>query len=319
MSALQVSTLSPVVVRDKLPTVAVLLATYDGISWIAEQVASILAQTDVEVKLFISDDESTDGTKEWLASLASEDPRVVVLPSPNRLGAPGRNFYRLIMDAEIDAYDFVALADQDDVWLSNKLSMQVHLASRYVADGVSSNVVAYWQDGSKALIDKAQPMRRLDFLFESAGPGCSFLMTSRLISQIKTILLRNQADAREIELHDWLIYTVCRVSNMRWHIDARPTLKYRQHEHNVIGVNLGPTAWYKRFQRIWNGWYRGEVTKLARLTKSLSHDAYLNMACDAILDSRSIGRIMLLRYLTQSRRTFGERLFLGLMITLCVF
>lgn len=319
MSAQQVSTTSPAVVRDKIPNVAVLLATYNGISWIAEQVASILGQTDVEVKLFVSDDQSTDGTKEWLISLASQDPRVIVLPSQGRFGAPGKNFYRLIMDAEIGACDFVALTDQDDVWLSNKLSMQASLALRHAADGVSSNVVAYWQDGSKALIHKAQPIRRLDFLFESAGPGCSFLMTSRLVSQVKTILLRNQADAREVELHDWLIYTVCRVSGMHWHIDTRPTLKYRQHEHNVIGVNFGPRTWYKRFLRIWDGWYRLEVSKLSRLTKSLSHDAYLNVACDVILDSRSINRIMLLRYLNQSRRALGERLFLGLMITLCVF
>lgn len=319
MSAPQVSTSSPVVAHDRIPTVAVLLATYNGISWIAEQVASILGQTGVDVKLFVSDDQSTDGTKEWLISQASQDPRVVMLLPQNRLGAPGKNFYRLLMHAEIGACDFVALADQDDVWLSNKLSMQVGLASKHAADGVSSNVVAYWQDGSKALIDKAQPMRRLDFLFESAGPGCSFLMTAKLVSQIKTILLHNQADAREVELHDWLIYTVCRVSGMHWHIDTRPTLKYRQHEHNAIGVNLGPSAWYKRVRRIWDGWYRGEVTKLARLTKSLSQDAYLNVACDAILDSRSIGRMALLRYLNQSRRALSERLFLGLMITLCVF
>lgn len=304
---------------DKIPTVAVLLATYNGISWIAEQVASILGQTGVDVKLFVSDDQSTDGTKEWLVAQASQDPRVVMLPPQKRLGAPGKNFYRLLMDAEIDAYDFVALADQDDVWLSNKLSMQASLASRHAADGVSSNVVAYWQDGSKALIDKAQPMRRLDFLFESAGPGCSFLMTSRLVSQIKTILLHNQADAREVELHDWLIYTVCRASGMHWHIDARPTLKYRQHGNNAIGVNLGRHAWQKRMQRIVDGWYRGEVSKLARLTKTLSRDTYLNVACDIILAPRSINRMALLKYLSQSRRAQGERLFLGLMIAFCVF
>lgn len=309
----------PSVANDKLPTVAILLATYNGISWIAEQVASILGQTGVNIKLFVSDDQSIDGTKEWLLSQASQDPRVIVLPSADRLGAPGKNFYRLIMEAEIADYDFIALADQDDIWLSNKLSIQVALASRYAADGVSSNVVACWQDGSKALIDKAQSIRRLDFLFESAGPGCSFLMTNRLLVLVKGILLANQAKAREVELHDWLIYTVCRVSGMHWYIDARPTLKYRQHGRNVIGVNLGATAWRKRFRRIWEGWYREEVWKLAKLAKSISRDSYVNDACDAILSPRPIGRLVILRYLNQSRRALSERLFLGLVILSCIF
>lgn len=310
---------SNAVENDKLPTVAVLLATYNGISWIAEQVASILGQTGVNVKLIISDDQSNDGTKEWLLSQASEDRRIIVLPSKSRLGAPGKNFYRLIMEVEITDYDFIALADQDDVWLSNKLSMQIDLASKHAADGVSSNVVAYWQDGSKALIDKAQPIRRLDFLFESAGPGCSFLMTNRLLALVRTILLTNQARAREVELHDWLIYTVCRVSGMRWHIDVRPTLKYRQHGQNAIGVNLGRYAWQKRLRRIVDGWYRGEVSKLARITKSLSQDGYLNNACDIILDPRSMHRLTFLRFINQSRRALSERMLLGLMIAFCVF
>lgn len=317
MSAPQVSTLGPE--HDKIPTVAVLLATYNGMSWIAQQVASILSQTGVKVKLFASDDQSTDGTKEWLISLACQDPRVVVLPTQSRLGAPGKNFYRLIMDTEVSTYDFVALADQDDVWLSNKLATQIGLASIYSAQGISSNVVAYWQDGSKALVDKAQPMRNLDFLFESAGPGCSFLMTTRLVSLIQTILLQNQAGAREVELHDWLIYAACRASGMRWHIDAKPTLKYRQHGHNAVGVNHGARARKERLRRIINGWYRGEVSKLARLSRSLSSNTYLNEACDIILDSRFINRVLLFRYLDQSRRAFRERLLLGLIIALRLF
>ena len=47
------------------PKVAILLAAYNGIDWIEEQIFSILNQESVEVEIFISVDISTDGTYEW--------------------------------------------------------------------------------------------------------------------------------------------------------------------------------------------------------------------------------------------------------------
>ena len=298
---------------------AVLLATYNGIPWVEAQTASILEQVDVEVTLFVSDDQSTDGTLEWLVALASRDHRVVVLPSQLSARGAGKNFYRLLMDADIEGYPFVALADQDDVWLRNKLAMQIELASQYAADGVSSNVVAYWQGGERALIDKAQPLRKLDFLFESAGPGCSFLMTASLVHRVRVVLHGNREQAQSVELHDWLIYSICRSSGLHWHISPRPTLKYRQHEKNVVGVNLGPAAWFRRLRRIWDGWYQGEVYKLARVARSLTQDTYLHEVCDTILGKRSLDRVRLLGYVNQSRRALGERIFLGFLIAMCIF
>ena len=303
----------------RLPTVAILLATYNGIKWIKEQVDSLLSQSEVDVKLFISDDSSTDGTKEWINALASQDERVVVLPLMDRLGSPGKNFYRLIMYAEVDNFDYIALADQDDIWLSNKLSMQTQLAKKYRVDGVSSNVVAFWNDDKKALIDKAQPLRKLDFLFESAGPGCSFLITNRLFSRIKAILLSNQACARDVVLHDWLIYAICRSVGMRWHIEIRPTLKYRQHETNAVGVNLGIKAKKTRLQQITNNWYRTEICKVARVVRSLSQDAYITDICSHILNDSKTSRLVLLKHITELRRNTNERLFLGLIIASGMF
>ena len=46
----------------KLPKIAILMATYDGEKWIDEQINSIFEQSDVEIDLFISDDQSNDNT-----------------------------------------------------------------------------------------------------------------------------------------------------------------------------------------------------------------------------------------------------------------
>jgi len=58
----------------RLPKVAFLLATYNGMQWIEEQLVSILSQSEVDVMVYISVDRSTDGTQSWCANYAAEHP-----------------------------------------------------------------------------------------------------------------------------------------------------------------------------------------------------------------------------------------------------
>ena len=99
----------------KHPKVAVLLAAYNGMQWIEEQLASILDQSAVDLTVYISIDPSTDGTEAWCAVYAAQHPSVIVLPAAGTFGGASRNFFRLIRDVDLDKYDFVAFADQDDV------------------------------------------------------------------------------------------------------------------------------------------------------------------------------------------------------------
>ena len=59
----------------KHPKVAVLLAAYNGMQWIEEQLASILGQSAVDVTVYISIDPSTDGTEAWCAAYAAQASR----------------------------------------------------------------------------------------------------------------------------------------------------------------------------------------------------------------------------------------------------
>ena len=61
------------------PRVAILLAAYNGITWLPEQLDSILGQRNVEVSVFASVDLSTDGTEDWLLEQSRQDFRIVVL------------------------------------------------------------------------------------------------------------------------------------------------------------------------------------------------------------------------------------------------
>ena len=85
------------------------------------------------------------------------------------------DLFRLFRVVDFSGYDYISLADQDDVWLDCKLARACKLLREDEAEGYSSNVLAFWPDGRERLIEKAFPQRRWDFLFEGPGPGCTFV------------------------------------------------------------------------------------------------------------------------------------------------
>lgn len=298
--------------------IAVLIASYKGKQWIGEQIDSILSQRSVEVTLFISVDKSDDGTEEFVKQSALADPRINVLSCGHRYGQAGANFYRLILEVDLSRFDYVAFADQDDIWATDKLSSQASLIESHNAEAVSSNVIAFWPDGSTKLIKKSQPQKAFDFLFESAGQGCTYLMGPWLIGQIKSYLEENPM-ARKVEMHDWLAYAVCRAHGKLWLIDDFPLVQYRQHPSNAFGVNVGWKAIMARIKRIRSGWYRDQVGMISSVVSAASGDHRL-IAFDEIIHRRTfLNQLRLIRYAAEGRRKFRERMFLILMISLFIF
>ena len=105
----------------KTPRILVLMATYNGQSYLAEQLDSILRQEGVDVTLRISDDCSTDNTFRILETYASEHANIEIIYNTQNKGVV-RNFMDLVYGAPADEYDYFAIADQDDVWHPDKLA-----------------------------------------------------------------------------------------------------------------------------------------------------------------------------------------------------
>lgn len=292
-----------------VPRVAVLLATYNGIRWIQRQVASVLGQQQVDVTLVVSDDISTDGTWEWLHEVAQIDDRIILLPRVEKFGGAAKNFYRLLLDIEISDYDYFALSDQDDIWEPGKLRRHVDIVQQESYVGLSSSVVAFWEDGRSRLIVKTGMQRLFDFLFESPGPGCSFLLTASIVLQVKTILRDPAIQAKDVLLHDWLIYAVCRATGGPWCIDDLPSLHYRQHTANEFGANVGFRAKLTRFNKLRGGWYRKEILKISTICAQISDDRGIGSAASLLNSQPSISRrFRLLPLAWQGRRKFHHRL-----------
>ena len=84
------------------------------------------------------------------------------------------------------------------------------------ADGYSSDVVAFDAAGREHLVRKSFAQRRLDYLFESPGPGATQVLSSRLARVVRDELLGTDRVAARCEFHDWITYAICRARGWAW-------------------------------------------------------------------------------------------------------
>ena len=251
---------------DKCPSssahVRVLLATFNGVRWLDEQLQSIVWQRGVRVSIVASDDRSDDGTAGLLDAWAGRAPLYCLPTKDIRMGNANQNFLRLIRDTPLDDAEYFALSDQDDIWLEDKLQHAVASLTAG-ADAYSSNVCAFWPDGRAAVLDKAQPQRPFDHVFESSGPGCTFVFPRHRFEQLQAWVTAHHADLVSLKVHDWLIYAHARERGWSWHIDPSIGLRYRQHGGNEAGANIGLKAIRVRLRRIQSGLFRQEALAIA--------------------------------------------------------
>jgi rhamnosyltransferase len=302
-----------------LPKVAVCLAAYNGLTHLSQQIETILSQIKVDVTLYISVDKSSDGTENLVDQFTKSNCRIIGLSHGEILGSAASNFFRMLIEIDFSNFDYVSFADQDDIWNIDKLIRHIEIAKNNKADGVSSNVMAFWLDGRKRLINKAQAQKSFDYLFESAGPGCTFLMTPWLVNKVLDELMDDSSPAKDIALHDWLSYAVCRANGRKWVIDFVPSVQYRQHEHNVLGANVGLKAKLARLSKLRQGWYRSEVSKVVEVCNRIQPKPEVLKIATLLKSKKISARIQLLTYIPQARRSLADRLLLGICIVLGLF
>lgn len=250
---------------SSLPRVAVLLAAYNGARWIEEQLASILSQQGVSVSLFISVDNSTDDTLALCERYQQAHSNIEVLVPAGPFGGAARNFFHLLKVVDINGFDFIAFSDQDDRWHGDKLLRATQRLSTTGDAAYSSNVTAFWPDGRRVLLDKAQPQVTWDYLFEAAGPGCSYVLSRHFALRLQGEVQNRWAELQGVTLHDWYIYAFARSHGYSWYIDPESSMDYRQHPANLIGANVGARSLLARYRTVRSGWWFGQVRMIVNL------------------------------------------------------
>lgn len=288
-----------------MPSIAVLLSAYNGRTYIEEQLQSILKQKDVELRIFISVDISSDDSYQWCCNFADKHLHVSVLSYGQTFGGAAANFYRLIVDVDFSHYEYVAFADQDDIWLEDKLLTACTKLKKGGFAAYSSNVLAFWPDGRQLLINKSMTQRKFDYLFEAAGPGCTYVIRTDAMLIFKNLLQSKWPQAQKIGLHDWFIYAFIRARGLSWYIDPDYQLLYRQHTTNMVGIHKGLAASLKRLSLLTNGWCKQQVLLISD-----------------IIDEHSIdvsSRLHILCHINQLRRRVRDRGILFVIVLLGLY
>ena len=217
-----------------MKTIKTLLASYNGEKYIEEQIQSILNQEGVLVDLIINDDSSKDRT---VALVKEKFPELKVKINTPATGSAANNFLKMITEIDFNEdFHFVAFADQDDIWLPQKLSAAVEKLEAENAALYCSNLTKWdMQDNSFSLLKKNYPQKKYDFLFEGGSAGCTYVFTKNLAQQLKAFIPTVDSCCWEEFSHDWLVYFFARSRGFKVCIDGNSYIHYRLHNNNVHG------------------------------------------------------------------------------------
>lgn len=220
--------------------VQVIMSTYNGMKYIDEQIQSILNQKDVLIDLLIRDDNSTDGTYEYIKDTYKQ----IKIFQGNNLGST-QSFFEALEKSE--NYKYYAFADQDDVWHPDKLFIAISKLKEHENQNLPllycSNLTV-----TDVTLKPLYLMHKRNFntnyrksLIENISNGC-------------TIVFNNIAKEYALQyipkvaLHDWWLNLICCYFGECVY-DENSYILYRQHANNQVGgARDFKNVWKKRLK-----------------------------------------------------------------------
>lgn len=229
-------------------SIDILLATYNGEKYIAQQVYSLLAQTHRNWNLYVADDGSTDNTLDLIKSIMSNDDRLNIIDFKKPVKSAAKNFWRLLPYSKAD---FTIFCDQDDVWLDCKLTELLNVAEASFDDTrpclVYCDTYIYDEKTQEITANTLYPITFNSFedlIFHNGGyQGSSILFNQAL----KNVALTY--NAKNMYIHDEIITLIAHCFGSVFHLD-RPLMLYRIHENNVIAENNVGSIFKKRIKQV---------------------------------------------------------------------
>ena len=238
------------------PLVSIALCTYNGAKYLAQQLDSLVNQTYPSIEIIAVDDCSTDETFAVLTAYAAKYPQFKIYRNEENLGFTG-NFERAV---KLCSGEMIALCDQDDTWLPEKIELQVK--------AIGDNMLLYHD--SEFVNERGVPMNKkmsdiMNFyrgdepealLFFNSVSGHAILMKKELLDYALPL--------KKGFFHDWwLAYVATNVGE----IDFIPQCLVRYRQHDTSDTNI------LKIEREKNAYRFGSMQKIEREYKWLGYCA----------------------------------------------
>ncbi|HHR1568235.1 TPA: glycosyltransferase family 2 protein [Streptococcus agalactiae] len=238
--------------------VNILMATYNGEKFLAQQIESIQKQTFKEWNLLIRDDGSSDKTCDIIRNFTAKDSRIRFINENehHNLGVI-KSFFTLV---NYEVADFYFFSDQDDVWLPEKLSVSLEAAKHKASDvpllvytdlKVVNQELNILQDSMIRAQSHHANTTLLPELNENTVTGGTMMINHALAEKWFT--------PNDILMHDWFLALLAASLGEIIYLDL-PTQLYRQHDNNVLGARTmdkrfkilreGPKSIFTRYWKL---------------------------------------------------------------------
>lgn len=213
--------------------VCVLMATYNPVEYVVEQIESILSQKNVELELIIRDDASKTENKEILRKYSC-NPKVTLIEGDKNLGVTG-NIKKLLEYAyEFKSeYNYFAYSDQDDVWYPDKLEVAIKELNK-----LENSLPCLYCSNLLVTDYKLTPTHELfrkNVVKGSFAQSLAqvFILACTSVINFKMVEKLIKYDFEPLG-YDTFVYYLAALSKQLY-FDNQPHILYRQHGDNVSG------------------------------------------------------------------------------------
>ncbi len=201
---------------------SIVLCTYNGAAYLREQLESILAQTLPANEIIVQDDGSTDGTMEILYEYATRYRGLIKVYKNEGKHGVNANFVSAMSRT---TGDYIAIADQDDIWEPNKMELQMQsIGDNMLCTGFS---IPFTTSGAEIRVDRRLPnCSLLRQLYVGTVPGHTIVMTRKLLEMYMELVPVSDHRMYDAVLgiiaasHNKLIFVDNLLVNQRRHTDA---------------------------------------------------------------------------------------------------
>lgn len=204
---------------------SIVMATYNGEKYIKEQIESILRNMNKMDELIISDDGSTDNTRNIIKQYIKNDERIKLIDGPKK--GLKQNFANAI---QVSKGKYIFLSDQDDIWMENKIetvlkqfshknvSIIIHDA-KVINENQETIIPSFFEyrNSGKGIIKN---------IFKNTYIGCCMAFETELKKYILPI-------PNNIEMHDQWIGLLGEIKGNGSFFLNEKLIKYRRHSDNV--------------------------------------------------------------------------------------